>query len=1046
MPNVVSRLLRDCAEWLRCLAQITTYLGIVMIVTIWVGVTYFSNAEYDNAYQSALRQGANLTRTFDEYVSQVVKATDSALLAIRELYERDAEHFDLASWVTKTRSQNSLVRQFSIAAPDGKITFRSLGQHHPTVDISDRDYFRKQASATADDLCITQPMIGRSSGKPIFQLVRRLRAPDGSFAGVVYASLDIEQIKNFYNSIDTNRKWLITLAGFDGIIRASNGFDSRATDPTGRSIEHTKVFELFRKDPVGSHWNSPDPQNRIDGVRRLVSYRVVEGVPLIAIVGMAENDVFGAAVSKSEQYHDIGFGLTAFVLAAMAIGASREKRLSVATAALESSNQSLQTTNRLLENINLRFDAALANMPHGLCMFDSEKKLIICNNLYATMYGLDPEATRPGTPLLTILEARVEAGASPKDAGTYILDRLRTASNAEPYYAEIAMRNGKVFAINHQPTTEGGWVAIHQDITAKRLADDVLRESQNEVMRKSSLLETAVGSISHGLCMFDGRQRLVICNRRYGEMYGLAPEYTTPGTPMRAILEARMAVGTSPKSSANYVKDRLELLRRPTTDTIVDVLSDGRVVSISRSPMPGGGFVSIHQDITAQKAAEAQIVYMARHDPLTGLANRTVLLEKAEEALARLGRGGDKFNIVMLDLDMFKEVNDTLGHSVGDKLLKAVAQRLATCTRDIDLIVRLGGDEFAILEIVIGDQEEAATKLANRLLETISASYDIEGHQVDIATSIGISFAPDHGANIDELMKRADLALYTAKSGGRNRHCFFETAMENAASIRRVLEIDMRNALIRDEFELHYLPIVDIKTRQVARVEALVRWRHPKRGLMAPDGFIALAEETGLINPLGEWVLRTACTEAANWPAHVKAAVNISPVQFRRGDLVDVVSSALDDAGLPPDRLGVEITESVLMQGNAENIATLHELQSLGISIILDDFGTGYSSLSYLRIFPFDKIKIDRSFVNDLSNNPHCAAIISAIAGLGMSLDIDTVAEGVETEEQLKLLRAAGCTHAQGFLFGSPCPASELAFGDLQAVEADDDRIFSAAR
>ena len=385
----------------------------------------------------------------------------------------------------------------------------------------------------------------------------------------------------------------------------------------------------------------------------------------------------------------------------------------------------------------------------------------------------------------------------------------------------------------------------------------------------------------------------------------------------------------------------------------------------------------------------------------------------------------------MLDLDLFKGVNDSLGHPVGDELLKAVARRLLACLRETDTVARLGGDEFAVMAAVEGDQREEAIATADRLLEALSAPYSFDGHRLDISTSIGIALAPEHGTDVDQLIKSADLALYKAKVGGRNTYRLFEAAMGADADARRTLEIDLRNALARDEFELHYHPIVDMRTNEVTDVEALIRWRHPERGPIAPADFIPLAEESGLINQIGEWVLRRACADAAGWPPQLKVAANLSPVQFRRGNLVDMISRILADSGLSPQRLMLEITETVLMQGTTENFETLHQLRKLGIAIVLDDFGTGYSSLSYLRLFPFDQIKIDRSFVSELSSNADCAAIVSAVASLGRSLHVDTVAEGVETEEQLVLARAAGCTHAQGFLFGRPCPASELDFARL---------------
>jgi diguanylate cyclase (GGDEF)-like protein/PAS domain S-box-containing protein len=559
-----------------------------------------------------------------------------------------------------------------------------------------------------------------------------------------------------------------------------------------------------------------------------------------------------------------------------------------------------------------------------------------------------------------------------------------------------------------------------------------LRERETELQAQNLRFDAALENMPHGLCMFDRNECLIVCNERYGEMYGLTGEQTTRGVTLRSILEARVAAGHSPEDANRYIEERLAEVRRNDPYYTENAMRDGRVLGVNHRPMHDGGWVATHQDITAQKRAETQIAYMARHDGLTGLANRAVLLEKMEEALARLRRHGNRFTVFMLDLDLFKTVNDSLGHPVGDELLKVVAGRLSACIRETDTVARLGGDEFAILATADGDQREAAIATANRLLGAVAAPCDLDGHHVNIGTSVGIALAPEHGTDVDQLVKNADLALYKAKSEGRDAYRIFEDAMGVEVRTRRAHQIDLRNALSNDEFELYYQPIVDIQTRQTASIEALIRWHHPQRGMIPPADFIPLAEESGLINQIGEWVLRKACSDALHWPPHIKVSVNLSAVQFRKIGPIDSFCQTLRESGLPPERLELEITESVLLQGSAENVETLHRLRLMGISIVLDDFGTGYSSLSYLRMFPFDKIKIDRSFVHELAKNADCAAIVSAVAGLGRSLRIDTVAEGVETEDQLLLVHAAGCTHAQGYLFGRPCPVAELKFGRFE--------------
>jgi diguanylate cyclase (GGDEF)-like protein len=399
-----------------------------------------------------------------------------------------------------------------------------------------------------------------------------------------------------------------------------------------------------------------------------------------------------------------------------------------------------------------------------------------------------------------------------------------------------------------------------------------------------------------------------------------------------------------------------------------------------------------------------------------------------DDALRRHAKEGKAFAILLFDLDLFKAVNDSLGHPVGDALLKAVAKRLVAATSQNDTVGRLGGDEFAILQLAQSSQRENAMALAARLLELIGAPYEIDGHRIVIGISIGIAVAPYDGIDSAQLLKNADLALYRAKADGRNTFRFFEQEMDEDLRRRRALEIDLQNAVTNHELEAYYQPIVDIDSGETRSVEALVRWNHPAHGLTPPDSFIPIAEERGMIMAIGRWVMRQACRDAASWPEHIRVAINLSPVQFRNGDLYDTVVGALAESGLAPERLELEITESVLLQKNDRDLAMLRRIQRLGVAIVLDDFGTGYSSFGYLRMFPFDKIKIEKSFVQEMPSRADCAAIVCAITSLGRELGMMAVAEGVETREQLELVRAAGCKLAQGFLFSPPRPASELRF------------------
>ncbi|OYX94139.1 MAG: diguanylate cyclase, partial [Caulobacter sp. 35-67-4] len=429
--------------------------------------------------------------------------------------------------------------------------------------------------------------------------------------------------------------------------------------------------------------------------------------------------------------------------------------------------------------------------------------------------------------------------------------------------------------------------------------------------------------------------------------------------------------------------------------------------------------LGVSEDIADRKRAEAQIARLAHYDPLTELPNRVLFQKDLVEALARRSRTGDRLAVHFIDLDRFKTVNDTLGHPLGDALLRIAAERLRGCVREGDTVARLGGDEFAVVQTGLTDLS-GATKLAERVVEAMAAPFDLQGHQVMIGASVGVSVAPSDGDDADELLKKADMALYRAKADGRGAFHFFERAMDEQLQARRALELDLRRALAAGEFQLYYQPLYHLGDDRVTGCEALLRWNHPDRGMVSPADFIPIAEEIGLIVQLGEWVLREACAEAANWPDHVRLAVNLSPAQFRDRGLVRTVVSALAVSGLPAQRLELEITESVLLQDNVANMGMLHDLKALGVRISMDDFGTGYSSLSYLRSFPFDKIKIDQTFVRDILEDSDAMAIIKAVLDLGSSLGIVTTAEGVESVEQLNALRDQGCAEIQGYFISRP--------------------------
>lgn len=548
----------------------------------------------------------------------------------------------------------------------------------------------------------------------------------------------------------------------------------------------------------------------------------------------------------------------------------------------------------------------------------------------------------------------------------------------------------------------------------------VVRKLSQQHRVEKQRLDTAINNMTQGLLLFDSSQRLVVCNQRYLEMYGLSAEILKPGCTFREVVAHRKATGSFEGDIDEYCSHVMRDIGH--RNSMVIEPPDGRSIQIINEPLADGGWVATHEDITERTRAEEQIRHLAHYDALTDLPNRALFHERLRQELAQI-IPGEQMAVLYIDIDEFKSVNDSLGHMIGDELLKSVARRLSQCVDGTDFVARLGGDEFAIVQTAVKNPAEVAG-LVTRVFDAIRAPYECLGHRVTSDASIGIALAPQHGADLDQILKNADLAMYAAKSAGRRTWRFFEPAMDAQVKARRMLETDLRKAVADGALEVYYQPCVSLQSNRITGCEALVRWRHAERGMISPAEFIPIAEETGLINELGEWVLATACAEAATWPDDVKLAVNVSPVQFRSGTLALKIVAALAASGLPASRLELEITEAVLIRDDDAALEILHQLRAIGVRIALDDFGTGYSSLSYLQRFPFDKIKIDRCFVNDIAE-PGGSSIVQAVVNIAAARHMTTTAEGVETHRQLELLRALGCTEMQGYLFSPAKPAAE---------------------
>ena len=677
-------------------------------------------------------------------------------------------------------------------------------------------------------------------------------------------------------------------------------------------------------------------------------------------------------------------------------------------------------------------EQAVDHLSLGLVIFDGKYEVVFCNKRYMEIYRLSSEQVKPGTPISDLIRNRLNLGlkirSNPDD---YIRERLDNITDRALTIQEFA--DGRIIAFTVRPMPGGGGMATHEDITGReeistrlKIQHELGREQEESLRVRNLQFDTAINNMSQGLCFFDAGHRLIVCNDRYVDMYDLPRDHVGPGTALAEIVDMRFEAGSFPAMTRDeYLHWRTNVaVSHEPTDSIVE-LQNGRTFKIRHRPMPDGGWVATHEDITEQRRSEVKIEYMAHHDALTDLANRVLLNERLEQALGQRIHLKQLVAVHHLDLDQFKAVNDTFGHPAGDKLLKIVAERLRALVRETDTVARMGGDEFVVVQAPIADPGEA-TALAQRIIASMSEPFEIDGHQAVIGASVGIAVGPGDGLRPDKLLRNADLALYRAKGDGRGTLRFFEPAMDLQMQTRRIMERDLRKALPSGEFELYYQPVVNLVNSEISGFEALIRWNHPENGLVSPATFIPLAEEIGFIVPIGEWVIRQACATAAQWPGDLQVAVNISAAQFRSPGLMQVIVGALATSGLHPTRLEIEITESVLLHNREATLAVLHQLRALGIRIAMDDFGTGYSSLTYLRSFPFDKIKIDRSFVKDITESTGSLNIVRAVAALANGMGMTATAEGVETREQLDRITSEGCTEMQGFLFSKPLPAQEI--------------------
>jgi diguanylate cyclase (GGDEF)-like protein/PAS domain S-box-containing protein len=1009
-------------------AHLLVICGVLLCAVIIAGTVGILIDLRDRALAASERELTNTALVLAEQTDrafQAVELMQSGLIesmnargiASVEDYERLMSGHDVHLMLKEKVAGWPHIGSITLINARGKLFNFSRFWPLPEIDVTDREFYRALKSNAGLTTFMGQPVSNRATGSWTIHLVRKVAAPNGEFLGLVLGAMEMAYFDQYFATIVLGGESAIKLLRDDGTMLASHP----QVDPAkGRGgLQNDALLDILARTVDG-----PVRQvAAIDGERQLIVAQQLAHYPFV----ITATKTVSAALAEWRSaaiYISAAAALLLLVIGAVVVLCIRQIKAyeSLVVARAEADQKS-------------QLDAAINNISLGLLMFDASERVVVCNRRYIEIYGLSPDVVKPGVTFRELICHRKETGTFAGDVDQYHRELREAFAGKSTYTVTVQIGKGRSIRITNQLMANGGWVAIHEDITERR-------QAVTELERTKMFLDTVIENAPVTVFAKEVQgQRYILVNRAFEELWGMS----------RDEVIGKTAYDLFPERTADMVFARdLELVEHPgqlvhTTHQVETARNGTRLVSSRRIVVRGEDgkpqyLLGVVEDVTDRARADERIKYMAHHDLLTGLSNRALFMEKIEEAGARLRRRGETFTVFMLDLDRFKNVNDTLGHPEGDALLKETARRLKSALRETDILARLGGDEFAILQAGEASQHDDARALADRLLAIIAEPYDINGNRIDIQTSIGIALAPLDGIEPGELMKKADLALYRTKAEGRNGYRLFDPQMTAEADARHVLEHDLREAIARNQLEVYYQPVIDATTRKPIGVEALVRWRHPSRGFIPPDQFIPLAEETGLIIPLGEYVLLRACTDAASWPPHIKVAVNLSLVQFRKCNLLDVILCALVESGLPPERLELEITETILLENEVDVVDVIRQLKNLGVSIALDDFGTGYSSLSYLTKVPFDKIKIDKSFTQNLTKRKECAAVISSVQALGLGLDILTTAEGVETEQQFEMLRAAGVNLIQGYLFGRPCPASELSF-----AEVDEDRAMESA-
>ncbi|OAF08259.1 diguanylate cyclase [Bradyrhizobium centrolobii] len=894
----------------------------------------------------------------------------------------------------------SYLGDIAIYDADGELINWSRAEPLPKINVSSRVYFQTFKSNPLAEPVLLESVHSFLIGKWTTIVAHRLSAQDGTFLGAMVRRIDPDSYQRYFASVALADGAAISLFDREGKLLARY---PHVGELVGRSF---KDAPLMQKVLAKGGQQTLRIRSPVDGEERLGSAASLTHFPLVIV---ATNTLTAALADWRQQ---TGFMVTTATLSAAVIAL-------ILFLIIRQINRQNREAQERLESERLRLDTALNNMSQGLILYDASGYIVTCNRRYADMFGLSNDVIKPGCHIHDAMSHRKEHGAFDGNVEEFCADVMRIVAEGKVSTRIHQLPNGRAFQVINTPLAQGGWVATIEEITERR-------NLEQERDRNYTFLREIIDHIPSQITVKDARTRqYLLVNRIAEEQFGKSGE----------TIVGKTAFDILPAPAAEIVaRDDDRLLQSPEGLFLDEQAWQTRtgghryVISKRIGIRDNAGepryIINVIEDVTERRRADEKIAHMAHYDALTGLPNRALFREQIERELEKVA-GGEQFALLYIDVDEFKGINDSLGHHVGDELLKAIADRIRTCLKQGDLIARLGGDEFAVIQTKVESSADVLS-FVTRIHAAIRRPYHCLGHQLSSDASIGIALAPQDGTDLDQLIKNADLAMYGAKAEGRRTYRFFVPSMDASAKARLTMEQDLRQAMVDGGFELHYQPLVNLRTGEVSGCEALLRWRHPERGMVSPAEFIPIAEDTGLITEIGEWVLRTACMEAATWPVHVRLAVNVSPVQLKCDTLALKIAGALAASGLDPRRLELEITEAVLIRDDEAALSILHQLRSIGVRIALDDFGTGYSSLSYLKRFPFDKIKIDRCFVADIAEASGAPVIVQAVVNIASASNMTTVAEGVETEAQREMLRMLGCTEMQGYLFSAPKAATEV--------------------